>query len=296
VSARWGDENYWGRGAKRRFFGPKHWNELLRWNRKAKKEGLPALVFCSSMCDWLEMHPNPDITERQEQERKRLFALIDETPWLIWLMLSKRLENWHRCVPQDWLWKKMPRNVWLGATICNQEELETVYPEVETIERMYHPAMTFLSLEPMLSSMDLVEGLWQTWVTGFDEVEYEMEPRDRPIWLIPGGESRQRGKCRKTELQWLLDVIEYGKEFNQPVFVKQLGHLLAEELGATGKGVEPAEWPEALRVQQFPFARVRYQCPERTVGAGTCSHPDNADRVCFHWACPVVKEVGGGYL
>jgi protein gp37 len=289
TSERYGHPGLWGDDAPRRFLSDSYWHNPLRWNRKAEAAGKPALVFCGSMCDWLEIHPNEEIAEKQDAERQRLFELIDQTPCLIWLLLTKRLENWTKCVPERWLYEGMPPNVWLGATICTQEELDTIYPVVESIERMYHPAMTFLSLEPLLEPLCLEQGIYQVFSGTGGEYCPDIEPHSNPIWLIPGGESRQRGRCRKTKLAWLEYVIEYGFEHQFPVFVKQLGHLLAKELGCTGKGADPAEWPEHLRVQQYPFQIVRYMCPWKAVPDGSCTHGNNTTSGCHAGACPLVK-------
>ncbi len=57
--------NVWGLGAPRRTFGAKHWNEPRRWNARAEKEGRRKRVFCSSMCDVFEEHPTID-AEREK--------------------------------------------------------------------------------------------------------------------------------------------------------------------------------------------------------------------------------------
>jgi len=41
--------NHWGKGAPRRLFGDAHWNEPLKWNKKAENEGRTLKVFCGSM-------------------------------------------------------------------------------------------------------------------------------------------------------------------------------------------------------------------------------------------------------
>jgi protein gp37 len=49
---------HWGPGSERRFFGDKHWNEPLKWNAAAQKAGKRARVFCASMADVFEDHPD----------------------------------------------------------------------------------------------------------------------------------------------------------------------------------------------------------------------------------------------
>ena len=91
-------KNIWGPAATtdRRTFGEKHWNDPLRWNRKAEQEGIRYRVFCGSMCDWAEDHPVA------EQERLKLWPLIQQTPRLDWLLLTKRPERIGDLLPDDW--------------------------------------------------------------------------------------------------------------------------------------------------------------------------------------------------
>ena len=70
-------------------------------------------------------------------------------------------------------------------------------------------------------------------------------------------------------MEWVRSVVRQGKAAGVPVFVKQLGAnpfdsekvcLLLKETVLTGnalklkdrKGGDPAEWPDDLRVRQFP--------------------------------------------
>src|ERR1043166_782056 len=82
-----------GKDAPRRFFADAHWNEPLRWNRAAAKVGIRRRVFCASMADVFEQRDdlNP--------QRERLWKLIDSTPNLDWLLLTKRPHNVMTLVP-----------------------------------------------------------------------------------------------------------------------------------------------------------------------------------------------------
>ena len=91
LSHRWGF-HIWGPNAERRFFAGKHWNDPIRWNREAEKAHERRRVF-PSMCDPFE--DRPDLVE----PRQRMFALIDQTPWLDWLLCTKRPENIQRMWP-----------------------------------------------------------------------------------------------------------------------------------------------------------------------------------------------------
>lgn len=69
-------------------------------------------------------------------------------------------------------------------------------------------------------------------------------------WLIVGGESG--GGARPMKVDWVTDLIGRAGHAGTAMFVKQLGNVLANELGARGKGGQPLEWPEELRVREMP--------------------------------------------
>ena len=83
-------------------------------------------------------------------------------------------------------------------------------------------------------------------------------------WLIVGGESTQgAGKARPFDLAWARSTVAQCKAAGVPVFVKQIGSNIApvvvEAVSVRDRlfvkhraGADPAEWPEALRVQEFP--------------------------------------------
>jgi protein gp37 len=108
---RTGRSDLWRRHGARRLFGEIHWQEPLKWNRKAEARGRPMLVFCASMADVFEDHPV------LAPEREKLWALMERTPWLVWQLLTKRPENVPEMAPWGNTW---PPNVWLGTSIENQ--------------------------------------------------------------------------------------------------------------------------------------------------------------------------------
>src|SRR5438874_5572127 len=82
LSTRYGYK-VWGPPANstRRTFGQAHWDEPAQWNAAAEREQQRKRVFCASMADVFELHPAVDIA------RQRLWSVIEETPWLDWLLL-----------------------------------------------------------------------------------------------------------------------------------------------------------------------------------------------------------------
>src|SRR5580704_1530647 len=73
----------WGNHTPRRFFTNHHWNEPLIWNQDARNTKHRRRVFCASMADVFER--KPELTSWRE----RLWTLINATPWLDWLLLTK---------------------------------------------------------------------------------------------------------------------------------------------------------------------------------------------------------------
>lgn len=77
--------------------------------------------------------------------------LIEQTPNLDWLLLTKRPENVADSVPVKWFGDGFPSNLWIGTTVENQAMAERRIPELMKI-----PArVRFLSLEPLLEGVKL---------------------------------------------------------------------------------------------------------------------------------------------
>ncbi|WP_247896810.1 DUF5131 family protein [Azospirillum argentinense] len=66
----------------------------LARNRKAAKLGVSHRVFCASLSGLFDAE--------MPGTRERLFELIRATPWLIWLLLSKRIGNAPDMLPPFW--------------------------------------------------------------------------------------------------------------------------------------------------------------------------------------------------
>jgi protein gp37 len=149
LDKRWAGD-HWGKDAPFRFFGDKRWDEPRRWNARAAKLGLRLRVFCGSMCDWLQDRPE------LEPHRARLLRLIDETPALDWLMLSKRPENLAMLTP--WAIRGgAPANVMLGTTVEDQRRADERIPVLLAFPSLRLASMgrRFLSCEPLLGPVDL---------------------------------------------------------------------------------------------------------------------------------------------
>jgi protein gp37 len=232
-----------------------NWRQPLRWNRAAEKAGVRARVFCASMADVFEDHP--DVVE----PRARLWPLIEQTPWLDWQLLTKRPENVVGMVPwgSDW-----PTNVWLGTSVENQTWADARVPVLLDI-----PAkVRFLSCEPLLGAVNLDRWLPRPferqqsgyWLYGTDPHgdDKRWVSGSAIGWVIVGGESG--GKARPMDVAWVLSLVDQCRDNGVPVHVKQLGSVWAKDMSVGGELVSRSDpkggnwdnWPTRVRVREFP--------------------------------------------
>lgn len=240
----------WGAGAPRRLTTQTNWRKPFLWNERAGLQRRRHLVFCASQADIFD-------NEVPIDWRISLFKLIEKTPHLTWQLLTKRIGNVPKMVLEAtmgaWDGKGFPRNVWIGATVVNQEEFDRDVPKLERI-----PArVRFLSIEPQIGRIDTCAAFGMWWNSTMNCFEGTGRDFKRPFdWVINGGESRQHGKCREYNLDWARSLVRTCKAAGVPLYMKQLGHKAIDpanpEFTYTGKGDNPAEWPEEIRVQEFP--------------------------------------------
>lgn len=183
-------EPVWGAQAERRFFGDRHWAEPIQWNKESQKTGERSRVFCASMADIFEDREDLDI------HRERLWKLIEATPALDWLLLTKRPDRARICTPWGNNW---PQNIWLGTTTENQEWADKRLPALAEI-----PAtVRFISAEPLLGPLSL-----RGWTDAID-------------WVITGGESGPR--ARPSSPSWFLSLLNECMTADIPFHFKQWG-------------------------------------------------------------------------
>ncbi|MBF0185994.1 MAG: phage Gp37/Gp68 family protein [Magnetococcales bacterium] len=182
----------WGKEAPRRFFGDSHWHNPLRWQTDALRTQQRQRVFCASMADVFESRSDLD------PWRARLWDLIQKTPNLDWLLVSKRPEEAAKLTPWGSKW---PQNVWMGTTVETQEWAEK---RIEAILDV--PAkIRFVSCEPLLGPLDLTPWL------GDGQID----------WVIAGGESGAR--ARPMQAAWVSGLYKQCLERTTSFFFKQWG-------------------------------------------------------------------------
>jgi len=211
----------WGGDAPRRFFSEHHWREPIRWNSEAEKRGERARVFCASMADVFE--PRTDL----DPWREKLWHLIEKTPHLDWLLLTKRPGHIKNVYP----WTQHPRaNVWLGTTAENQRWADRRIDRLVAVDAH----VRFLSCEPLLSGIDLTRWLGKGQIN----------------WVIAGGESG--GQARPTHPNWIRSLRDQCNAHHVPFHFKQWGHWSPEAHGEpTNRMVELHD--EAGRLERLSW-------------------------------------------
>ena len=200
----------WGPHAERRVLSQDHYRLPVRWNKLAQEAGERHKVFCSSMADTFENRP--DLIE----PRQRIFDLIGETPYLDWLVLTKRPQNIRKLIPKDY---DYPANLWLGTSVENQDAADKRIRYL-----LEHPRATvrFLSCEPLLGPVDIGKYL---------QPNHHGAKID---WVIIGGEAG--GHSRPMNPFWAKSLIEQCQKAGTAVFFKQWGDYVPfNRLSADGK-------------------------------------------------------------
>lgn len=201
----------------------------LRWKR-------PRRIFVNSMSDLFH--------EKVRLEWiKEIFLTMARAPQHQFQILTKRPERMLNSLVgnevsdyvvehaqiQQW---PLP-NVWLGVSIEDQETADQRLPVLLKV-----PAtIRWVSYEPALG-----------------KVVFNLGPTHLLHWIVVGGESG-RG-ARPFYLEYARDTIQQARLGGWRVFVKQLGADPRDGAARLklrhSKGADMTEWPDDLRVQDYP--------------------------------------------
>lgn len=267
------------------------WPLRWRGDKQARAEGRPSRIFVNSMSDLFHerlsdeeiaavfgvmaacpQHTFQVLTKRPDRARR----------WFEWLHNTQTLFGFDRVrscakvahnksreatinrdllrlwdgseVPPSW---PLP-NVWLGVSVEDQATADERIPLLLRTPA----AVRFVSYEPALGAVEFrrafgSQGPRQTYIEQLD-------------WLIVGGESGPG--ARPFDLAWARSAVTQCRAAGVACFVKQLGarpcgarsSLSDRVLSGTGfiafsawqwrdrKGGDASEWPEDLRVREFP--------------------------------------------
>jgi len=199
----------WGAGEDRSRTSAANWQQPRRWNRQAQAAGERPFVFCASLADVFDNEVDP-------LWRRDLFKLIEETPSLVWLLLTKRIGNVLKMTDPMAGNPILPRNAAVGATMENLEVYDRDRMKLWDAAQRLEPLFTFGSFEPMLGPIIL--------------------DKYAPDWIICGGESGH--EAREMNPRWARDLRDASSRLGRSFFMKQM----------TGK--KPI--PDDLLIRQFP--------------------------------------------
>ncbi|WP_204153079.1 phage Gp37/Gp68 family protein [Leptolyngbya sp. CCY15150] len=168
-----------------------------------KKWRKPSRIFVNSMSDLFHQ----DIPFAYLQ---KIFAVMKETPWHVYQILTKRDQNLVRLAHHlEW-----PENVWVGVSVESQHYTQ----RIDSLRQV--PAkVRFLSCEPLLGSLDL-----------------DLEGID---WVIVGGESGHQ--YRPMNPEWVRNILYQTREAEVAFFFKQWG---GHHSKAGGRVLDNKIWDE----------------------------------------------------
>ncbi len=183
-------------------------------------------VFCASLADVFD-------DQVPDEWRRDLWNLIDLTPHLDWLLLTKRPQNIAKMLPDHGMlprWGAGWPNVWLGTTVENEDEADRRIPyllKVPAVKR-------FLSCEPLLGPIDLTAKHWRDcYIEEYGGAGREFVPRISGIdWVIAG--------ARPMHLDWARSLRDQCQTARVPFFFKQM--------------TKKTPIPEEFMIREFPHA------------------------------------------
>ena len=192
-------------------------NAPLKWAKNREKYGYINRVFVDSWSDFF--------IEEADAWRAEAWAIIRQTPNLIYQICTKRPERIAACLPADW-GTGYP-NVWLMVTAENQPMADLRIPILLRIPAVVHG----VSVEPMVGAVRLdrigeepegylnalaavvhCDGRGTKSITGLD-------------WVIAGGESGPG--ARPMHPDWARSLRDQCKAAGVPFFFKQWGEWYA---------------------------------------------------------------------
>jgi len=242
----------WGPGSPRRPASEESWGHPVKWNAEAVRSGVRKKVFCASMADVFD-------DEAPEGSRARLFDLIQATPHLDWLLLTKRPELIEGQLKEIGVWDLLPLpNVWIGFSAGNQENFDKRWPIVREI-----PAVVrFCSYEPALGPITLPAD-----TTG------ELD------WLICGGETHtEKYNGRAMDPAWAQGIRNQCLRKKISFFFKQWGNWIPDGgkhdwYGKTSEVFsQKVEILDGMEWKQFPTPKLFRKVNGENVLAAQITH------------------------
>lgn len=241
----------------------------LRWKK-------PRRIFVNSMSDLF----HEKLTNEEIAAVFGAMACCSRHTFQILTKRAKRMREWFAWIEDQGLevmqrefwqhtgragmvpWKWPLPNVWLGVSIENQQ-----YANERMLDLLLTPAATrFVSYEPALGPVDFTAIDDMDTQTRWNALESTNDWR-KLDWVIVGGESGPG--ARPFDIEWARSTIAQCRRARVACFVKQFGRRVRRVIPGSAfsddavatvieasmkhkKGADMSEWPEDLRVREWP--------------------------------------------
>jgi len=220
----------WGR-----IYQTNTWDEPIRLNREAERDGVVERIFTCSLSDFF--HAGAD------NLRPAAWNIIRQTRNLVWMILTKRPSRILKHLPPDW-GQGWP-NVWLGTTVGCRKSL----PNLDVLRKIpIHPkAHRWISAEPLLEDIsEDVNLAGFSWLACGGEsggapgkdAEYMYDPS-----ITLREELKNTAGRRIMKIQWALNLRNKCLAQNVRFMFKQLTHTRSS-FGVNALGRDWHEYPD----------------------------------------------------
>lgn len=281
---RFGNDHLWA-GQLRRT-SPANWRKPLAWNWAATAAGTRPRVFCASLADVFD-------NKAPQEWREDLWRLIEATPNLIWMLLTKRPQNVGKMLSRTWcpairgghLVRPGPTNIWLGTTAEDQERADQRLAFTASIAGNLG-WLWFVSAEPLLAALDLTSvaipgtqpGRFNPLKGSVAYAAHHHRPQGLMLGrmsyppcglVITGGESGR--KARPSNPAWFRSLRDQCAGAGVPFHFKQWGEWQARDRLADGSDLRLVALTEHAGPDQtamWPDGHVGYGHADQHGGAG----------------------------
>jgi len=155
--------------------------------------------------------------EVSETMRDAVFLIMEKRKDVIFQILTKRPKIMKDYFDRHDAWST--KNVWIGVSIEMRKYLDRM-----EILKQTNGQIKFVSFEPLLEDVGYID------LSGIS-------------WVIIGGESGPHH--RPMDVEWARNIVRLAKEQGIAIWMKQLGGIRP--------GGNLADFPEDLRIREFPL-------------------------------------------
>lgn len=166
--------------------------------------------------------------------RDEAWSVIRRTPQHTWLILTKRPGNIYKRLPQTW-GEGWP-HVWLGVSVGGDDFTYRIDRLFETPAAHY-----WVAAEPLIGPLGIRAYLPGSHLFNGKTLD----------WVVCGAEG---GKgSRPMELWWPRELRDECHKAGVPFYFKQIGPNYMRTLSKYRDGTNPEDWPDDLRVREYPW-------------------------------------------